>query len=112
MEWRCPGSKSSREGYPGRMETPFGPGAATLVDTLLILSRALPRAKAEEMLEGPLDTLLAGTSTTRGAAFVAGDEALDLVAGRGITPGLEAVLQHLPLTTASWFVAQRAVESR
>jgi CheY-like chemotaxis protein len=82
--------------------------AALLVDALLILSRSLLGAPAEEMLSDTLDIVLAGTSSARGAVFTVAGDALDLVAGRGLTPGLRRVLRCLPLTGPSWFVAQRA----
>jgi CheY-like chemotaxis protein len=83
-----------------------------MVDALLKLSRSLPRVPVERMLSDALDALLPGTSSSQGAAFAVAGDALDLVASRGVTPGLRAVLRRLPLTGPSWFVAQRAVESR
>src|SRR4051794_18050851 len=81
-----------------RVGTSSTPWAAAMVDVLLVLSRSLPGAKTEGMLPHTLDVLLAGTSSAQGAAFVVAGGSLDLVASRGLTPGLRNVLQRLPLT--------------
>ena len=88
------------------------PQAATLIDALLILSRSLEGASAESALSDTLDIVLAGTGSSQGAAYGVAGAMLDLVGGRGLTPGLRGVLQRLPLTGAPWFVAQRAAQSR
>jgi CheY-like chemotaxis protein len=98
--------------YPRGVGNSSAPRAAALIDALLILSRSLPDASAEGALSDTLDIVLAGAASSQGAAFAVAGAALDLVGGRGLTPGLRGVLQRLPLTGAPWFVAQRAAESR
>ena len=64
------------------------------------------------MLSDTLDLLLAGATCSRGAAYTVSGGSLDLVAEHGIPRDQRAALEHLPLTGAPWFVAQRAAQQR
>jgi CheY-like chemotaxis protein len=82
------------------------------LDTLLVLSRTLAGARQGGLLGDALDLLLAGVGCSRGAAYAATGDALELVADRGLQAKLRPHLERLPLTGEAWFAAQRAAHSR
>src|SRR4051812_48378300 len=97
------------------MVTPSQPGGsrvASTLDALLILSRALTGTKQGGMLADALDLLLTGIGCSRGAAYTAVGDALELVAERQLPAALRPLLARLPLTGAPWFAAQRAAQTR
>jgi CheY-like chemotaxis protein len=94
-----------------RSASPPAVRVASSLDTLLILSRSLPVAKAGSLLADALDLLLAGIGCARGAAYRADEGALELVGERGLPQPLRSALRRLPLSGAPWFAAQRAALS-
>ncbi len=88
------------------------PRASSTLDTLLILSRTLTGAKQGGLLAETLELLLTGIGCSRGAAYTAGPDGLELIGERGLPAKLRAPLARLPLGGDAWFAAQRAAQTR
>lgn len=84
----------------------------TTLRLLLLLSRKLVRPGGEGAIAEALPLILAATGSVGGALYLRSGEALELAAQSGMPAGLRSLVERLDPEEPSWFVAQRAAESK
>jgi hypothetical protein len=84
----------------------------TTLKPAVMLSRLLVGPHRPSVFTETLMLLLAATDCTRGAVYIARDDALELVDRAGMPADLQRSLERLPFFGFAWFTAQRAAQSR
>ncbi|MRG93601.1 GAF domain-containing sensor histidine kinase [Polyangium spumosum] len=82
------------------------------LQALLGLSGLLARGKAGGLLSEALALVLEGVGASRGAAYEASDDGLELKADVGLPATLRAYIRTFPSSEVPWFPAQTAAKKR